>query len=331
MKHISIVLPDGQTTLSTISCIVGAIEIFDAANEFWIDNGNSKLYDIELVGMKANSSVGSGLTLSTGNKLIDEVDRTDLVIIPAVDKSFREPLGGNVQLADWIKKQYKNGAEIASMCSGAFLLGSTGIVDGRNCSTHWYFEESFRKQFPKVKLQTEKLITDENGIYTNGGGYSFLNLLIYLVEKYFDRQTAIWCAKMYQIEMDRQSQSPFMIFSGQKHHDDEMVHEAQKYIEEHISDRLTIEKLSEKFNVVRRTFDRRFIKATGNTPVEYIQRVKVEAAKRAFESTRKTVNEVIYELGYADQKVFRDMFKKITGLPPLDYRNKYNIDATLKK
>ena len=181
--------------------------------------------------------------------------------------------------------------------------------------------------FPKVNLQTDKLITDENGIYTNGGAYSFLNLMIYLVEKYYDRQTAIFCSKVFQIEMDRQSQSAFTIFTGQKLHGDEMVKKAQAYIESKLDEKISVEHLSSRFAVGRRNFDRRFIKATGNTPVEYSQRVKIESAKKAFETSRKTINEVMYEVGYSDVKAFREVFRKITGMSPLEYRSKYNKEA----
>jgi len=187
--------------------------------------------------------------------------------------------------------------------------------------------DNFRIMFPEVNLQTDKLITDENGIYTNGGAYSFLNLLIYLVEKYYDRQTAIFCSKVFQIEMDRQSQSPFTIFTGQKLHSDDVVKKAQAYIEKNLHEKISVENLSSLFAVGRRNFDRRFIKATGNTPVEYSQRVKIESAKKAFETTRKTVNEVMYDVGYSDVKAFREVFRKVTGMSPLEYRSKYNKDA----
>jgi transcriptional regulator GlxA family with amidase domain len=201
------------------------------------------------------------------------------------------------------------------------------LLDGKSCSTHWAVAENFRSMFPKVNLQTDKLITDENGIYTNGGAYSFLNLMLYLVEKYFDRQTAIFCSKVFQIEMDRQSQSSFIVFKGQKLHGDEMVKEAQVYIESNIEEKISVEHLSSRFSIGRRNFDRRFIKATGNTPVEYLQRVKVESAKKAFETTRKTISEVMYEVGYSDVKAFREVFRKITGVSPLEYRSKYNKEA----
>jgi transcriptional regulator GlxA family with amidase domain len=236
---------------------------------------------------------------------------------------------GNRLLIDWIAKQYRAGAEIASICTGAFMLASSGLLDGKNCSTHWAAADTFRSMFPEVHLQADKLITDENGIYTNGGAYSFLNLIIYLIEKYYDRQTAIYCSKVFQIEIDRQSQSAFTIFTGQKLHGDEVIKKAQAYIENNLQEKISVEDLSAKFAIGRRNFDRRFIKATGNTPVEYSQRVRIESAKKAFENTRKTINEVMYEVGYSDVKAFREVFRKITGMSPLEYRNKYNKEAVV--
>jgi transcriptional regulator GlxA family with amidase domain len=190
--------------------------------------------------------------------------------------------------------------------------------------------DEFRAMFPEVDLQTDKLITDEKGIYTSGGAYSFLNLIIYLIEKYYDRQTAIYCSKVFQVEMDRHSQSPFMIFKGQKSHGDEIVKKAQEYMERHVDEKIIVEDLSARFAIGRRNFDRRFIKATGNTPIEYAQRVKMEAAKKAFETTRKTISEVMYEVGYSDAKAFREAFRKITGISPLEYRARYNREALVK-
>src|SRR5690606_27415099 len=149
----------------------------------------------------------------------------------------------NRPLIDWLEKQYKNGSDIASICTGAFMLASSGILNGKSCSTHWAAANTFRTMFPKVNLQADRLITDEQGIYTNGGAYSFLNLIIYLIEKYYDRQTAIYCSKVFQIEMDRNNQSEFTIFTGQKSHGDEIVKEAQEYIENKLDERISIENL----------------------------------------------------------------------------------------
>lgn len=329
MKHITIIVPEGQSTLSTIACIVGTYEIFVSANEYWKKAGRKESFKIELAGVSKKVEFNDGLLTVRPQGNISDIPKTNLIIIPSVSHDYQKALKGNRLLVDWIAEQYKIGAELASMCNGAFMLASAGLLDGRNCSTHWCYADTFRAMFPSVHLQAEKLITDENGIYTNGGAYSFLNLAIYLVEKYFDRQTAIYCSKIFQIEIDRQSQSAFAIFTGQKLHGDEMVRQAQTYIESKLDEKISVEDLSSRFAVGRRNFDRRFIKATGNTPVEYSQRVKIESAKKALETSRKTVNEVMYEVGYSDVKAFREVFRKITGMSPLEYRSKYNKEAVV--
>jgi transcriptional regulator GlxA family with amidase domain len=326
MKHLTIIVPDGKNNLSGI---VGAYKIFTRANQYRKENGKRELFKIELAGVSKKVEFYDGLFTVTPHTHISAISKTDLVIIPSLNYNYQKTVKDNQPMIDWIEKQYKDGAEVASICTGAFMLASTGLLDGKSCSTHWAVADDFRSLFPKVNLQTDKLITDENGIYTNGGAYSFLNLMIYLVEKYYDRQTAIFCSKVFQIEMDRQSQSAFVIFRGQKLHGDEMVKKAQAYIENNLQEKISVEHLSSKFAVGRRNFDRRFIKATGNTPVEYSQRVKIESAKKAFETSRRTINEVMYDVGYSDVKAFREVFRKITGMSPLEYRAKYNKEAVV--
>src|SRR6185295_12025621 len=284
MKHLTILVPDEENNLSSM---VGAYKIFTRANAFWKAKGNRELFKIELAGISKKVELYEGLFSVKPHTQISAIKRTDLIIIPSLNHNYQKAVKGNQAMIHWIESQYRQGAEIASICTGAFLLASSGLLDGRTCSTHWSVADNFRTMFPKVDLQTDKLITDENGIYTNGGAYSFLNLVIYLIEKYYDRQTAIFCSKVFQIEMDRQSQSVFTIFTGQKLHGDEMVKKAQTYMESKLEEKISVEQLSSKFSVGRRTFDRRFIKATGNTPVEYAQRVKIESAKKAFETSRK--------------------------------------------
>jgi transcriptional regulator GlxA family with amidase domain len=319
MKHLTILVPTVQNNIITIAALY---EIFASANAYWKECGRNELFTIELAGISKNVDFEGGLFTARPHVHISAITKTDLVIIPSVSShSFQKAVTENKLLIDWIKKQHKNGAEIASLCTGAFMLASSGLLDGRACSTHWSAADTFRTMFPNVNLQTDKLITDENGIYTNGGAYSFLNLAIYLVEKYYDRQTAIYCSKMFQIEIDRQTQSPFIIFKSQKFHGDEIIQQVQEYIENKLHEKLSIEFLSSRFSMDRRNFDRRFFKATGNTPGEYLKRVKMEAAKKAFETTRKTIKEVMREVGYTD------VFKKITGMLPIEYRTRYNKEA----
>ena len=327
MKHLTIIVPDGEG--NNLSSIVGAYKIFTRANEYWKQLGRRQLFKIELAGISKKVEFYEGLFTVNPQTNISSITKTNLIIIPSLNHNYERTVKQNKLFIDWIEKQYKNGAEVASICTGAFLLASSGLLDGKSCSTHWAAANNFRVMFPEVNLQADQLITDEYGIYTNGGAYSFLNLMIYLIEKYYDRQTAIFCAKVFQIEINRQSQSPFTIFTGQKLHGDEIVKKAQAYIEKNLDEKISVEHLSSKFAVGRRNFDRRFIKATGNTPVEYSQRVKIESAKKAFENTRKTVSEVMYEVGYSDVKAFREVFRKITGMSPLEYRAKYNKEAVI--
>lgn len=323
MKHLTILVPDGQ---NNISSIVGTYKIFLRANEYWKNKHKREIFKIELAGISKKVDYYGGIFSIRPHIHISAIKKTHLVIIPSLNHNFKIAVEANRKMIRWIEDQHSNGAEIASICTGAFMLASSGLLDGKTCSTHWAAADSFKALFPNVILQTDNLITDEDGIYTNGGAYSFLNLVIYLIEKYYDRETAIYCCKVFQIEMDRNSQSEFAIFTGQKMHGDPVVQKAQTYIEKNVESKISIDHLCSLFAVGRRNFDRRFIKATGNTPAEYSQRVKIESAKKAFERSGKTISEVMYDIGYSDAKAFRETFRKFTGMSPMEYRGRYNRD-----
>lgn len=303
--------------------------MFSAVNDFLQRAGKPPLFQIELVGLSKEVMLSQGCFSVHTGALVSEINKTDLVFIPAISGDIRKAIEINKDLIPWITEQYHKGAEIASLCIGAFLLASTGLLDGRKCSTHWIYAEEFREMFPKVMLVDDKIITEEDGLYSSGGASSYWNLLLYLVEKYTDRQTAILASKFFAIEIDRKSQSPFIMFNGQKKHEDEPIKKAQEFIEDNVTEKISVEELATKFAIGRRHFERRFKKATNNTPAEYIQRVKIEAAKKQLENSRKNVNEVMYEVGYSDTKAFRTIFRKITGLSPIEYRNKYNKEAAV--
>jgi transcriptional regulator GlxA family with amidase domain len=324
MKHVTIVVPRGYANLSSVT---GALQILARANEYSQKMGKRPGMEISIAGFETELKLDGGF-FSIFPKNILEIEKTDLVIIPSVSHEYDLVIKNNSALIGWIREQYKKGAEIASICTGAFLLASTGLLDGKTCSTHWNAAADFRRLFPDIILHTDKLLTAERGIYTNGGAYSFLNLMLFLVEKEFDRPTAIFCSKVFQIDIERTSQSPFRIFQTQKNHGDELICRAQTYIEENLSRKISFEKLASDLAISRRNFDRRFSRAVGNTPVEYLQRVKVEVAKDTLEKGRKSIFEVMDEVGYSDDKAFREVFKRITGLSPLDYRAKFNRQTT---
>lgn len=326
MKHISILVPQGHTSVTNIE---GSLQILSEVNGFLEILGRPPLFAVELVGLEKQNSQRGGQFSVSPEKLIGEVKKTDLILIPAMHGDQRQALELNKGFIPWIKDQYQRGAELAAFCIGAFFLAGTGLLKGKQCATHWKLANDFRSMYPDVNLVDHKIMTGEDGIYTSGGAYSWLNLVIYLIEKYAGRDVAILASKAYMIDIDRTSQSPFIMFEGQKAHEDEPIKKAQEYIEKNFEEKITVDQLAVMFALGRRNLERRFKKATSNTVVEYIQRVKIEVAKKGLETSRKSVNELMYDVGYNDTKAFRTVFKRVTGLSPIEYRNKYNKEAVM--
>jgi len=323
MKHISILVPSS----AVLGSIEGPRQVLTEANKLIQNSGGTPLCRIQLVGLAPEVPMCGGRYTVNTDTVTSDVKKTDLIIIPALDGDLAKVVEANKDFIPWIVQQYKQGAEVASLCVGAFLLASTGLINGKKCATHWMAANDFRRMFPQVDLVEDKIITDEQGIYTSGGAFSYLNLILHLIEKYAGRDIAVFMSKAFQIEIDRRSQSAFAIFQGQKQHEDEVVKKAQEHIEKNFHEKITVEGLASQLALSRRNLERRFKSATANTVTEYLQRVKIEAAKKNLETGRKSVNEVMYDVGYSDTKAFRTTFRKITGLSPIEYRNKYNKDA----
>ncbi len=320
MKNVSILIPE----TAVIEAVADPHYMFKAVNQFLQSSGKRPLFNVQLVGLKKEVKLENSLYSVHTEKLLKDVKKTDLIFIPALSGDMKTALKLNKDFVPWIVDQYEQGAEVASLCIGAFLLASTGLLNGKKCSSHWNSANEFREMFPDVDLVDGSIITEEQGIYSSGGANSYWSLLLYLVEKYTDRDTAILASKFFAVDIDRDSQAAFMMFEGQKNHEDVEIKKAQEFIEKNYQDKISVNQLADKFAIGRRSFERRFKKATNNTVVEYMQRVKIEAAKRSFESSRKNINEVMFDVGYTDTKAFRTVFKKITGLTPIEYRNKYN-------
>jgi len=320
MKTVSILVPE----TAVMACITDPRYMFEAVNEFLLAAGKQPMFKVQLVGLTKEVKLNGGMFSVHTDLLLDEVNKTDLIIIPAISGDIKTALHINREFIPWLRDQYKMGAELASLCIGAFMLAATGLVNGRKCSTHWLHVNAFRDMFPDVIVADDKMVTEQNGLYSSGGATAYWSLLLHLVEKFTSREMAIMASKYFLLDVGRNTQSPFMMFKGERDHEDDLVVRAQEYIEQNFKNKLTVDHLSDKFGIVRRTFERRFKKSTRNTVVEYIQRVKIEAAKKSFETSRKPIYDVMYDVGYTDAKAFRDVFKKITGMPPVDYRNKYN-------
>ena len=324
MKHLSILVPKGIVIIDTI---IGSTNLIQLANSYYRRSKgfNGDLIQTDLVGMDKEQHTYNRFFSVTPTRTMEELESTDIIIVPGIAGDINAQIELNHPLIDWMQKQrIQNNAEIASLCRGAFLLAETGLLNGKSCATHWLTHDMFKQKYPAVNLIPDKIINEDNGIYSSGGAYSFLNLLLHLIEKFYGRETAIWCSKVSEIEFDRIDQNQFIIFNGQKDHSDEGIMKIQEYLELHYAERISVETLAEMTATSSRNFVRRFKKATNNTPIEYMQRIRIEAAKKKLESSTLSIHQVMYESGYQDDKTFRTLFKRYTGLTPLEYRNKYN-------
>ncbi|WP_317168730.1 GlxA family transcriptional regulator [Cyclobacterium plantarum] len=215
MKHVSILLLHHVNLAGMENARQGFLE----ANVFLEQQGQSPMFDVEIVGQDRKVSIDRGLYTIEADRLLNEVQKTDMILIPPVQKDLTsEALKKNQGFFPWIKDKRDKGAQVASLCLGAFILGCTGLLNGKSCVTHWRAAPDFKKLFPEINMVPDKILTDEDGIYTGGGAFSSANLILYLIEKQVGKEAAIYCSKIFQIDRGRNSQSPFIIFTGQKDH-----------------------------------------------------------------------------------------------------------------
>jgi transcriptional regulator GlxA family with amidase domain len=285
--------------------------------------GARRAVEVVLVAPGGSPTVvgAGGIRIRCGQRL-DETRDSDLVVVPAVDPDVVHHLDRNRAVVPWLRERYARGADVASVCTGAFLLGEAGLLDHRAATTHWAFQDQFARRYPRVRLLPQAILVDQGRVLTSGGATSFLNLSLHLVERVFGVDVARAASKMFLVDINKAPQSAYAMFASQKTHDDRDVLRAQQMIEDRPSRVPPVEQLARAVAMSPRTFARRFRNATGNSPLEYTQRVKIEAAKRALE-TGERIASVAGSVGYSDAASFRRLFARITGLSPADYRARY--------
>jgi len=320
MKEIALVIHED----ATLSTITGAMDMFIHTNSLYQQTGKSQPFKLILAGEKENNSLLPINPLFVTYRSINELEHPDLIVVPAFYGDRDSMLKKHKDLINWIAVKFEAGSEIGSLCSGIYFLAEAGLLPGRSCTAHWSDMEDIVRRYPDVNFLSDMVITDQEGIYTSGGAFSSLNLILYMIDKFCGREVGIWASKMFSLDMDRISQSHFAVFKGQRQHRDNDILKAQTFIEENHHLPLNIDAIAEKSNMSKRNFIRRFKKATHNTPFEYLQRVKIEAAKKALEKGNQNINLLMYDAGYNDIKTFREVFKKLTGLTPQDYKRKYS-------
>jgi transcriptional regulator GlxA family with amidase domain len=322
-KKVSILVLEGCTPMAPI----GAMEILNKAGAIHqqVHQTKKPFFETELVGVKSKRVKSSERFSVQCHTTLEKVSKTDLLLIPSIEFDIDNNLSLNKKAIPHLIRLHNGGAELGSMCTGAFMLAATGLLKNKSATTHWYVASAFRTMFPDVMLEDQKVIVDEGGLYSSGGATSAFNLGLYLTEKYCGKETANMATRMLLLDNDRASQTRFSMFIPQTQHKDENIYEAQKAIEADQKKKLTVEVLADIVNLSKRSFIRRFKAATGNTPMEYMQRMNVEKAKRQLENSKNSVEQIIYSLGYNDVHSFRKIFIRYTDLTPTEYRGKYGI------
>jgi transcriptional regulator GlxA family with amidase domain len=309
------------------SAIAGSSDAFSVANLWWQylnKDNDGPLFETEIVTLDGRPVIAhGGITLSPSRPAHD-IEKTDLILLPAFLPPFDFKTERIEAICEWTRKNYFDGKKIASTCTGTFLLAETGLLDSRIATTNWQFADSFRQQYPQVNLQFDRILTEDAGLYCTGAATAFMSLCLHLIETYGSPDLASRCAKALLVDTDRQSQLPYMVYDFWKNHSDYQILKAQRWMEKKYDSKFSIDTVAETVGISPRHFKRRFKTATGDTPLAYLQRLRIENAKRFLERTRETVNEITWKIGYEDINSFRRLFIKHTGMSPKDYRNKFS-------
>lgn len=320
MRRIYIVVHE-DVVLSSVSAI---IDLLKAVNDLADSLHDPKPFNVELIAVHfKNIQLSAPAQLICTKTFEDKID-ADLIIIPPFNGNGEAILKKYTGITQWIHDYVGVDTEWASLCLGAYFLAEAGLLNDKKATSHWKAINDLAVRYPDVQFLPDQIITDYNGVYTSGGAFSSLNLILYLIEKFCGKEYAIAISKDFAIDMDRHTQTHFASFKGHRRHDDVGIHTAQDFIETNYLEPITIDSIAAHCNMSRRNFIRRFVNVTGLKPLEYIQHLKVEAAKKALENSDKQISSVMYDVGYNDIKTFRDVFKRLSGLTPQAYQKKYN-------
>jgi len=314
---------------SMATTIFGPMDILNQAGRLWNRVSRSPqapLFDVTIAS-------ADGQPIQCLNKVhiqphcgIAAIDKTDLVVIASATYIERI-LEKNPELVPWIRRQYDQGAHVASICTGVFLLAETGLLDGKSATLHWGFTEMFRRRYPQVELRPDRMFIDQGRLYCSAGVNAGMDLSLYLVEKFCGRPTAVQSAKTMILDLGRVSQAPYRCYLFSKDHGDPIVLKAQEWIEQHYKQPIDYGKMAKNFRLSRRSLERRFKQATGATPLGYLQQLRVETAKRLLEEGLQTFNEITYQVGYDDIPFFRKLFVRLAGLRPKEYQQRFSGHA----
>lgn len=303
--------------------LAAIVDVFETANRLLREEGKPDHYHIHFVGSPATKAIPESVAHIPYIPMAT-AQHYDLIFVPAFGSvDLTQTVTENSCFFPWLHEQYARGATLASNCTGAFLLGAAGLLNDRRATTHVDAADKLAACFPKIKLTKDAVVTHDANIYTSGGATSGFHLMLALIQKHCGREMAVRMAKMFSIDLDRESQSYFGQFMPENAHDDELVLRLQQKIKTEFSALKSLEEAIVDIPASRRNLVRRFKQATGMTPIRYLQRTKIEAAKKLLENTEKGLLEIMLSAGYNDMKNFRQLFKDHTGMTPKAYRDKF--------
>lgn len=293
------------------------------------DRGASRLFEVEIVGPERGIvSSACGLPLEI-HRATNEVDDPDIVIMSSMlFENLEWVTGRHPDTVEWLKQMHASGADLCSACAGALLLAETGLLDGRDTTTHWAFAPTFQRNFPDINLHIDEVlvVAGERGEFVmSGAASSWQDLIIYLISRHASPATAQAIGKFLLYHWDARSQAPFMPFAPRTEHGDAVIRQAQDWLHANDSRGVTVERMAQQSGLASTTFNRRFRQATGHSPVQYLQRLRVEQARHLLEQTDSPIDEISWKVGYEEASAFRRVFKRVTTLSPGDYRRMFRI------
>jgi transcriptional regulator GlxA family with amidase domain len=327
-RHVSLVaLPD-----AVVSTLFG---IFDVMNGVTLvgrseaDAGAPAPFRVEIAGEAIGPlELASGFPISV-QRTIDTIETSDIVIVPSI---LLRPEGWEKgrypRLVDWLRRMHDRGAVLCSACSGIFLLAETGLFDGRDATVHFGYARAFAAAYPTVPIHPERVLViagPRDELVSSGASTTWHDLVLHLIARYAGATTAQEVARFFALQWHQDGLTPYMIFEGRSDHGDGDIRSAQQWLSKHFSVANPVEQMIRRSKLAERTFKRRFAAATGLTPIAYVQRLRIEDAKRRLERTDASVDEISWRVGYEDAAFFRRLFKRITGLAPGAYRRRFRI------
>jgi len=320
MKRVTILALDSAVT----SSVMGTMDIFcQVGVTYNLVTGIAPepRFAVEIVSLDGLPVTGFNQARIAPHRSAAEVEETDLIVIGSfLDYETLSTCRSGIP---WLRQHFERGATIASICSGAFFLAETGLLDGKRAATHWGLADEFRRRYPRVRLDPDLVVADEGRLLSSGACSSYIDLAVYLIERYCGSAVALQASKAMLHDFSRASQTPYCVYQPKRDHGDDQILSIQARMEKDFARVYDLDLLARNNGMSRRTFERRFKSATGETPLVYLQRIRVEVAKQLLESGRRTCDEVAYRVGYEDSGFFRRLFVKYTGLRPSDYQTKF--------